>query len=947
MKINRMALSISLSYFVLGCAPDNAPLMQSRVKVFQQSKNLQQQPGRKTATISVRLQPRKFKIQAGLKTNADVASYELKLMGGTGFTTVVQTITTATTTAQFTNITNGTYRVEVKALDGTNTDITEGGPAISSNTVTVSNGTVSYSAGTALSVTIPLKNGTGGRVSIAVNTGVPPTGINHFLAAIFDPNNQLVRQAIYNTGTNDTTFGFTPVADGTYKAVVQAIDATGQTIGFATGSTAMTTITNGGDATGNPLNITMEYDRNISTFIGGGNFNGQNPTTIGLAFPRGVQVDAAGNIYISHFKHKIEKIDTAGNLSAFAGNHGVSGSIGDGGAASLASFNNPYGMDFDSAGNMYLADANNHKIRKIDTAGIITTVAGDGTNAFGGDGGAATAAQINTPRDVDIYMSPVGEQLVIADRQNDRIRMVCFNSGTVLGQVMSAGNIYTIAGTGTGGSSGDGGPATVAQIDNPEGLFFDSTTQNLYIADSTNRRVRSVDSTGNITTVAGDGSTAFTDGVSATATGVNRPFDVAVDSAGHMYIATQLGRRVRMVAGSTGTFYGQSMLTGNIYTLHGDGTTGVLNNPQSITFNPLDQSVIVTNNNKIIERIASDGTVTTIAGSGGAESYFGDGIGREETLANDPRYATFDKTGNLYFVDQANAVLRKWNAQTNQVTLLAGTPNSTGSSGDGGPATAAQLQNPLGIAVDDNGNVYVSDSSNHKIRKIDAGTGVITTIAGIGSAGFGGDGNPASTGQLSTPRGLAFDTAGNLYIGDSGNDRVRMIDTVGNLSTIAGDGTNASSGDGNPATNAQVNAPTGVFVDILGNLFISCDADHIVRKVDTAGIISTIAGTNGTNGSAGDGGAATAAQLNSPRAITMDFFGNLYIADRSNDKIRKVDSSGFITTVVGNGTGGFAGDGSLASASELSNPEGVAIDASGNLYIVDTTNDRIRKLVAP
>src|SRR5438093_82347 len=265
-----------------------------------------------------------------------------------------------------------------------------------------------------------------------------------------------------------------------------------------------------------------------------------------------------------------------------------------------------------------------------------------------------------------------------------------------------------------------------------------------------------------------------------------------------------------------------------------------------------------------------------------------------------------------------------------------------GFSGDGGPAAAAQLNTPVGMALDPAGNLYIADITNNRIRKVTSG-GTISTYAGSGSFGFSGDGGPATDAQLGVPVGVALDPAGNLYIADHDNGRIRKVTSGGTISTYAGSGSRGLSGDGGPATAAQLYSPHGVALDTAGNLYIADSTS--IRNVTPGGTISTYAGT-GTPGLSGPGGPATAAQLDVPVGVAVDPAGNLYIADSGSSRIRKVGPGGTISTYAGGGGGtpGFLGDGGPATAAYLNNPVGVTLDPAGNLYIADTDNTRIRKV---
>jgi sugar lactone lactonase YvrE len=275
------------------------------------------------------------------------------------------------------------------------------------------------------------------------------------------------------------------------------------------------------------------------------------------------------------------------------------------------------------------------------------------------------------------------------------------------------------------------------------------------------------------------------------------------------------------------------------------------------------------------------------------------------------------------------------------ITTLAGT-GTLGFSGDGGPAATAQLGHPWGVAVDGQGNVYFADTDSERVRKVDP-AGTITTFAGTGAQGFSGDGGPATSAQLNLPTGVAVDGQGNVYIVDTNNSRVRKVDPAGTITTFAGSGTQGFSGDGGPATAAQLTVPEDVAVDGQGNVYIVDTYNNRMRKVDPAGTITTFAGS-GTQGFSGDGGPATAAQLNLPDGVAVDGRGNVYIPDTNNDRVRKVDPAGTITTFAGSGTQGFSGDGGPATAADLNQPTGVAVDGQGDVYIADYDNFRVRKV---
>ena len=336
--------------------------------------------------------------------------------------------------------------------------------------------------------------------------------------------------------------------------------------------------------------------------------------------------------------------------------------------------------------------------------------------------------------------------------------------------------------------------------------------------------------------------------------------------------------------------------------------------------------------------------ISTVVGVGTA-GFSGDGGVATLAELNSPSGVDVDAAGNIYIADQMNNRIRKMDANTGIIITIAGT-GTAGFSGDGGPATAAQLYRPYGVAIDAAGNVFIADFINSRFRKIDIGTGIINTIVGNGTAGYNGDGIPATSAALNDPLRIAFDASGNIFIADALNHRVRKVAVgTGIITTIAGTGTSGYNGDGILATSARLNFPHGIAVDANGNIYIGDKNNYRVRKIDVGtGLISTVAGT-GVFGSSGDGGDAIAARLGGPDGIAVDGEGNIYIADESNHRVRKIDiSTGIINTIAGTGVAGFSGDGGPATSAKLYFPSRIAIDASCNIYISDLTNQRIRKI---
>ncbi len=676
--------------------------------------------------------------------------------------------------------------------------------------------------------------------------------------------------------------------------------------------------------------IALAQQYTISTVAGGA-----PPATpvaglsISIGQPHRVTVDNAGNLYFSS-SNSVFKLTAAGVLTLVAGNSRP-GYSGDNGLAVNAQLNTPQGLALDSSGNLYIADSLNNRIRIVSPAGIINTFAGTGTTSNGGgpgvynDGQPATSGLLRTP--MGVAVDPSGN-VYIADTGDNSIR-----------KVTTDGIINTIVGDSFPGFLGDGGNAQSAEVHTPTDVCLD-TMGNLYIADSFNAVIREVTTAGVISTIAGTTAVGYAgDGALATAAALLAPISVAVDSTGNVYIVENGDSRIRKV--DTVKLFINTVVGNGYDGFAGDGSTATsaqLNYPTGIALDSSGNMYIADFLNLRIRKVAS-GNITTVAGNG-VLSFSGDGGLALSAQLNGPQGVAPDNSGNFYVSDTGNNVVRKV-AKNGVIATIAGN-GTPGSNGDGGAGTSAQLNAPMAVVADSSGNVYVSDSLNAKVRKISSG-GVISTVAGSGTPGFGGDGASATGAQLNTPLGLALDGAGDLYIADFSNNRIRMVSPSGTITTVAGTGNGGYSGDGGQAINAQLNNPSGVALDGAGNLYIADGGNNVIRKVSPAGQISTIAG-NGTAGYSGDGGPALQAQLISPRAIAVDAVGNILIADGSTVIRQIVYPSGNIVTIGGNGTRGYSGDGGLARSAQISGPAAVALDSKGNLYIADTNNNAVRLL---
>lgn len=678
----------------------------------------------------------------------------------------------------------------------------------------------------------------------------------------------------------------------------------------------------------------------IRTIAGGATGDGGPASTAALNDARGVAVDGQGNLYIAdEFNHRIRKVTPNGTISTVAGN-GITGFSGDGGAATSANLLLPTDVAIDPSGGLFIADFGNRRVRRVDPAGVIRTVAGGGTQT--GNGIPATMATLTGPSGI---AADAQGNLFIADQFAHVVR-----------KVDPMGNISTVAGTGVEGYSGDGGPATSAKLNGPRELSLDPTGA-LFIADERNQRIRRV-AGGIISTVAGNGTPgASGDGGAATSASLWYPVDVAV-AGGDLYIAE--GTRVRRVSGGIITRYagfGTGAGIGGTDEL-GDGgpaTEASLFIPIGVALDSTGNLYISDHLQRRVRRVDLGGTITTVVGNGG---YGGDGGPADQATLSDPLGMALGPSGALYVADSRNHRIRRISSSGSISTVAGRTPDGFVGrfSGDGGPATEAQFSFPRDVAVGVDGTLYIADSLNQRVRKV-APDGIVSTIAGNGSPLSSGDGGPATSAGITFPGSVAVNATGTLYISDY-NNRIRRVDTQGIITTIAGTGAAGFAGDGGPATSALLNHPGGISLDRAGNLYIADIDNHRIRKVDRFGIISTVAGS-AESGFSGDGGPATSARLAAPRDVTSDPCGNLYIADFGNHRIRSVDAvTDQISTIVGS-TAGFGGDGGPASQARLFHPKGVVVTGSqprepetstaveaSYLYISEWRNQRIRRVEA-
>jgi sugar lactone lactonase YvrE len=702
----------------------------------------------------------------------------------------------------------------------------------------------------------------------------------------------------------------------------------------------------------------------INTIAGGGTIN-SSPLSADIPGPTATVEDPSGNIYVAppSAQYIVRWNKTTGAVTVFAGT-GFITYHENVQKATLSPLWSPSGLAADSQGNIYIADTGNNAIRKVDTSGNLSTVAGDSKPCQGGlcgDNGAATKARLNAPQGVAIDSKG---NIYIADTGDNRVRcVVVAAAGCGSGANGKIGTILNFAGNSTSACSsptdlcGDGGKARLAALNTPMGIAVDKKGH-LYIADTLDNRIREVQQVGYqfiINTVAGTGvlcsnsTIACGDGGAATSARLGAPRAVSVDGVGNFYIADTRDHRVRRVTGTTINAFagtGQFGFTGD----GGSPLNAELSNPNGVYVDATGHVFIADTGNQRIREVAA-GVINTFMGGGNG----GDGAaaaGTYATLAN-PYQVAVDSNNNYYIADTSNNRIRVANTQSSAITVagvqiqpgdiatVAGTGN-VGYTGDNGPALDATLNSPLGLVVDGSGDIYIADSYNGVVREVDA-AGTITTVA--------------ATEAVTLPSSLAIDKAGNLFIADPAGQVIWEL-TGSTITVVAGNGTAGYSGNGGPATSAQLDGPFGVAVDANENLYVADAGNNVVRCVigaigacgDTAKKypVGTIIGYafNGGFNFAGDGGPALKATRWSANEVAVDSQGNLFIGGGNNPLVQRVDATTrSVLTIVGNAAQwwyyGFQGDGYAANKAHIDNV-GLTVDSNENLLIADAGNNRIR-----
>ena len=599
--------------------------------------------------------------------------------------------------------------------------------------------------------------------------------------------------------------------------------------------------------------------------------------------------------------------------------------VGDGGSAASATLYSVEGLATDAAGNLYIADAADHRIRRVDRQGRISTIAGNGNPGYRGDGGPAEQAQLNSPYGIAF---DAGGGLLLADYGNHRVR-----------RIGADGVIKTVA----------GGDTLGVQFLGPRNIAVDSSG-NLFVSDYLDHRIYRVATDGRISVVAGTSAAGNKSDGASLSTQLSYPAGLVVDRAGALYVADSGNHSVRRIAGGQVTTI-----------LGGPGSPVTLATPVGLAFDPDGSLYIADTSARRLFRRSPNGAVITVA----------------EAPARD---VAVDSFGVVYFGSGRQAMkLASASGAPVGVAGIASEPAVFENS----DVRLTALQGPMGVAVDASGSIYIAEERLKRVRRVTAdglvqtaaGDGLVDpvavawdpvsglriadyfgnrvrgvlpggnlyTVAGDGEPGYRGDAGPAAQSRLNRPRGAAFDREGNLYVADSLNHRIRLIAASGFISTVAGSGVRGFFGDGGPATQAQLNAPQGVAVDSLGNIYIADTGNNVVRRASPDGVVTTVAGT-GIRGYAGDGGQAPLAALNLPAAVAVDAGGLLLIADTFNHRVRRVNALGTIETIAGDGVAGYFGDDGPAKLARLNAPTGLAVDSTGRIFIADFDNNRVRRL---
>ena len=940
--------------------------------------------GSSTATLSIAVSPGTPSISSFSPTTAGTGTAIIIL--GTGFTGTTKVSFGGTSASSFTIVSDTVITAVVGAGTSGSVGLTTRGstPSLSGfNYITAPKisykASQTYTAGTAISAltatntggTIPAlryaevstfagngsqgsSNGTGTAASFSNIGGLALDAAGNIYIA--DPGNNLIRK-IDQTGVVSTYAG-----NGTYGSS----NGTAKTASFYNPVGVATDLAGNvyvADA-GNNLIRKIDPSGNVTTLAGNGLSGSTNGNGTAASFynPTGVATDASGNVYVADANNnRIRKIDPTGNVTTFAG----SGSTYNYGPGN--DFYYPSSVTTDAYGNVYVADALNNRVRKVTPSGQITTIAGSGSN--GHSDGTGTAASFYNPRGV---LADAFGNIYVADASNNLLR-----------KIDPTGIVTTVAGNLSVGNNN--GIGIAANFNNPVGLTIDASGD-IYIADAGNYLVRKITSTGYATVSPALPTGLIFDGTSGTISGTPQHASSVTTYTVSAYNLVGNSTATFSITVSPGppsvtSFYPTTAGTGTLVAISGTGFTGTtavsFGGTSAQSFTILSDTLItalVGSGSSGSIKLTTRGKTPSLSGfnyltapnisytasqtyaagtaisslsptnTGGAvpttnygqvSNFSGSGTAGltngSSTVArfDFPYGVATDALGNVYVADTYNNVIRKIDASGN-VTTLAGT-GSYGSAN--GIAISASFSSPMGIASDASGNIYIADTNNNLIRKIDP-SGNVTTIAGNGANGYT-DGNGTSA-SFNVPVGVASDAAGNIYVADSYNNRIRKIDINGNVTTFAGTGSYGYYSAGN-----DFNHPTGVATDLAGNVYVADANNSRIRKISPSGQITTIAGSGNVGSTNGSG---VAASFNNPTGVAVDVAGNVYVADEGNQLIRKIDQNGLVTTLAGNTA--QSNTNGVGIAASFNNPNSVATDASGNVYVADVRNNIIRKITA-
>jgi len=775
------------------------------------------------------------------------------------------------------------------------------------------------------------------------------------------------------------------------------------------------------------------------------NGDGGPPASSALDFPQGVTYNGGNMYFADSGEGRIQEVaGSTGTQWGIAMTAGDTYTIAATGMTQYEYVGYPGGIAFDSAGDLFFADTGNNRVEEIPatsktqwgitmTADHEYTVAGnaEGTAGSSGDGGVATAAYLSGPK--AIAFDSAGD-LFIADSGNNRIQEVPAASGAQWNKgTMTANDIYTVAGSasGTSGNSANGTVNTSSLLDDPLGISVNAN--GIYVADSGNCKVALFSAEAGAYwgismtkydeyAVAGEGPSscgAATDGGAATSSDLDAPAGIAV--ATNIYIADAGSNQIQEVASAKHTEFGVSMTANDIYDIAGvaAGTPGYsgdgglagsaeMDDPAAVILDGSGNLYIAdADNSRIREVSASTADISTYAGDGYTLATTGDGGPATQAGLNDPMQEAFDSRGDVYIADAGNNRIQEIASYSHtqygiamtagDVYTIAGQADGqAGCQCDGKPATQAYLNDPMGMTIDANGDLYIADTSNNRIQEVpnENGTqwgqsmtdGYMYTIAGnqYGTAGYSGDDGPAASALLDDPRGVVMDAAGDIFIADSWNSRIQEIYAsggqnwgnsgwvAGDIYTIAGNtsGTHGNTGDGGPATSAYLYGPGGIAIDAAGNLYIGDGGNNRVQEVAavthtqwgqpmTAGDMYTISGGVWGHPPSGNGGPAIDATLDGPESLAVDPSGDVYFTDDLNNRVQEIANingtqwgqsmtAGNIYTVAGSATGasGNAGDGGPATGALMATTQSISLDPEGDLYVTDNTNDTIREVAS-